>query len=587
MVSAKQAPAAKAKSSTTQNPDKSHHDKSAAGKKAASPEPNAPEVAAIAATVVDAVKAAEQAADADDVMQDATKTQSKSKSRKSRTVSLRHAEPADAIDRAKEQHFAVVEQRHRKRPRVKVPDYVVPAHAVTALRGQLITSDNTAKHVGTKLTEDGKMLLSWLGSMDDVTKSSSDSCVIRCRAGFSHIRLVHNHERAWVRMLLDISPIIYFIECVGSHPVLVCAGYKSEPIQGGIGMEESGRTLPTKGRTQTVDRTKVVSFPTKRSIKLRVDEVDEASTRRPHTLYGTGEAISKASQRIRQIEQALMATAPAAKPTIASRVASYANVWRGSNAGAPEPVRPSFLTEKKSYIEGLEHVVAKLTDAEVAEFLTYKDVVIMPTAHVEEYDEEREKHMLTIRAKEKTTTVAGFHAAVSKLVKHDHLQAFCTYQTYNCVAVTFKQKVSSKLMSTINKFFREETKGATSVFLRPHSEDVESFFETNLHEVKRTVFKGAAPPPPPPPTAVRRIIGTSRAVSENAIAAIAESLQCDIVAPQDAEYNLTPLRFVGEWASQGELDEVLKEGETVSFTLGSRQVIVEIMPVPKPRMLRV
>ena len=99
MVSAKQAPAAKAKSSTTQNPDKSHHDKSAAGKKAASPEPNAPEVAAIAATVVDAVKAAEQAADADDVMQDATKTQSKSKSRKSRTVSLRHAEPADAIDR--------------------------------------------------------------------------------------------------------------------------------------------------------------------------------------------------------------------------------------------------------------------------------------------------------------------------------------------------------------------------------------------------------------------------------------------------------------------------------------------------------
>ena len=585
MVSAsKQDPSASkaTKAPTTKTP------KTASGKsKAASPEPDAPDVAAIAAIAVDASKAAAQAADADDVTQDSSKPQSKSKSRKSRTASLRHAESGDAIDSAKQQHFAVVEQRHRKRPRVKVPDYVVPAHAVTALRDQLVTSENTAKHVGTKLTDDGKMLLSWLGSMDDVTKSSSDSCVIRCRAGFSHIRLVHNHERAWVRMLLDISPIIYFIECVGSHPVLVCAGYKSEPIQGGIGMEESGRTLPTKGRTQTVDRTKVVPFPTKRSIKLRVDEADEASTRRPHTLYGTGDAISKASQRIRQIEEGLMSTASAAKPTITSRMVSYANVWRSSNAGAPEPVRPSLLTEKKSYIEGLEHVVAKLTDAEVAELLMYKDVVVMPTAHVEEYDEEREKHMLTIRAKEKTTTVAGFHAAVSKLVRHDHLQAFCTYQTYNCVAVTFKQKVSSKLMSTINKFFREETKGATSVFLRPHSEDVESFFETNLHEVKRTVFKGAAPPSPPPPTAVRRIIGTSCAVSENAIAAIAESLKCDIVAPQDAEYNLTPLRFVGEWASQGELDEVLKEGETVSFTLGSRHVIAEIMPVPKPRMLRV
>ena len=107
-------------------------------------------------------------------------------------------------------------------------------------------------------------------------------------------------------------------------------------------------------------------------------------------------------------------------------------------------------------------------------------------------------------------------------------------------------------------------------------------FETNLQGTTRTMFKGTTPPPPPPPTAVRRVIALSRSIPENAIDAIAELLKCDVVAPQEQEYNLSPLRFVGEWVTQEVLDEVLQAGETVNVDLGGPHVIVDIMPVPKP-----
>ena len=74
----------------------------------------------------------------------------------------------------------------------------------------------------------------------------------------------------------------------------------------------------------------------------------------------------------------------------------------------------------------------------------------------------------------------------------------------------------------------------------------------------------------------------SRSEPEKAVEAIAELLKCDVVAPQEQEYNLTPLRFVGEWVTQEVLNEVLQAGETVDVDLGGPHVIVEIMPVPKP-----
>ena len=246
-----------------------------------------------------------------------------------------------------------------------------------------------------------------------------------------------------------------------------------------------------------------------------------------------------------------------------------------------------FLRQKTSYIDGIKHSVATLTADDAKLISTFKGVLVMPVTHVTAYDEEREKHMMTIRAEASKSAkervgVKEFHDLMCKLSKHVLPETFCTYQTYNCATVTCKEKISATLISTVNSFFKKETNGTVFPVLVPHSDMVVTKFETNLQGTKRTIFKGTTPPPPPPPTAVRRVIALSCEVPENGIDAIAELLKCDLVAPQEPEYNLSPLRFVGEWVTQEVLDEVLQAGETVNVDLGGPHVIVEIMPVPKP-----
>jgi hypothetical protein len=100
-----------------------------------------------------------------------------------------------------------------------------------------------------------------------VTESEVKVCAIRCRTSFRHKRAMYNHERGWVRFVLQAAVRIYFVECPGSFPLLICF-FGDAPIVGGVGIgaDNMPSNRSAKSREAVLERILAVSRPVRNTL---------------------------------------------------------------------------------------------------------------------------------------------------------------------------------------------------------------------------------------------------------------------------------------------------------------------------------
>ena len=124
-----------------------------------------------------------------------------------------------------------------------------------------------------------------------LSDTSHDIVAIRCRKNFTHQRQAYLWERGWVREVLDASPEIFFVECMGSYPLFILRGFNSNRVDNkGMGIGADNRPTTSGGKRQrTISRIAVIDLPKKKSIVLNdADLVDteDGTTRTMHEVQG-------------------------------------------------------------------------------------------------------------------------------------------------------------------------------------------------------------------------------------------------------------------------------------------------------------
>ena len=252
-----------------------------------------------------------------------------------------------------------------------------------------------------------------------------------------------------------------------------------------------------------------------------------------------------------------------------------------SDVSAPE-VRPFDdvrFRYKNSYIKDVIAATMNLTVAEASRIKSSHQVALMPIAHVEDYDEALEHHMLTIRWKLHDTTMQTVLAACEKLQNHPQLNAYAYPITYGNIRVTANAKLTRENVNII----REIVSADKNVIVMPDVPLPREELGT-AWKAKRTLFvpgqrSESSESTAPHTTKIRRVIQTTGTMSWQAVIDVAKHLRCTLVDCQDT-HTLSPLSYVVEWEEKERKWVEELESSPTEVTLGKRRIQIHVL---KPR----
>ena len=419
--------------------------------------------------------------------------------------------------------------------------------------------------------EDGSLkfeTIDW-GFGQKVLDSDRDIVAIRCRKGFVNAKAMYNNERGWVREILNCSPVIKFIHDCGSYPLIIAQGFKSDRVNNkGVGITNNNVMVNGTTRSRTLDRISTCSIPAKRRViqNLEFDQALEKSTEAQLIqcdVYAPQTQMSELALKMRHHAQA--------------NNGKLARVKGWLSGAQDEDACPDHFHAKRSYIDGLDHAIVHITQAQKNEFESMPLVLIIPSVDV--VDNKVEDHQIVVRYKN-NISVAEFHAAVDKCVAKKHA-ANCTYVTYKTAIVTLKAKVDRPKIAELLKDLASGSSTAKAAWhIVPHTDSIPSPQEAKLTNAKRTVWgKGESPPSEPQPVRHRRYMGIDGPCDKHILAAIVKTLGFTLLTQVNAAHMDTPLRWMVEFDTLEEATAMEGAENAVEVELPSgKKIILEVMP---------
>jgi hypothetical protein len=423
--------------------------------------------------------------------------------------------------------------------------------------------------------------------------SDLNVCAIRCRTSFRHIAMMFNFERGWVRAILKKSPYIFFIECPGSYPLLICAGFNDAPVEGGVGIGADGVPNNRCAQSREAVLSRIVTvFRQARLVTLDVPFPTESALRTPCEVYGTAPAMAAVEKCLKDEGREHAIRRHRAEVPGRGMVSSIAARFTRSataHASAPTqdpllPYLPSWYQRKNSYIDGLVRATVHLTDAQIGFYRDSPGLVVMPVAHVIDYDAAREERQLTVRFKGKIDVDAFHTIVVDKLCRNPEYEALASYVTYGTLCVTINKPLSrSTLRSMTTMLSKETTDLAGSWFVVPNSDKLPSAWEQKVASLPRTSFLPDEPIQQEP--LVRRTVAVSAPVDPTFLAAIAKRLGFTLISARECDFSVTPLRFVGEWPTVEQARAMEGEDNAIRIQNGGFNFVLEVLaPLDEQRV---
>lgn len=418
-----------------------------------------------------------------------------------------------------------------------------------------------------------------------VTESDIKVCAIRCRTSFRHKRAMYNHERGWVRFVLQAAVRIYFVECPGSFPLLICF-FGDAPIVGGVGIgaDNVPSTRSAKSREAVLERTLTVSRPVRNTISLNITiPADANSNRTMCELYGFASAMADvqkylgnlgdehATRRHRQEGQGFVGA-------ITSRLT-------GSTKDQLLPFQPNWYQSKNCYINGLVRATVQLTDTEIENIRKTPGLVVMPLTHVIDYDDKLEERQLAVRFAGNIDVTVFHNIVVEKLCRNPEYQALASYVTYNTLCVTVNKPLSRSTLHKMQQMLSKETTDLNgSWHVVPDSDKLPSAWEQKIATLPRMSFiphervvqQDAL---------VRRTVAVSAPVDPVVMALVAKQLGFVLVTARDCDFSVAPLRFVGEWPTVEKAKDMEGEDNATQIQIGDYNFVLEVLsPLDEQRV---
>jgi hypothetical protein len=420
--------------------------------------------------------------------------------------------------------------------------------------------------------------------------SEHNICAIRCRTSFRHAEKMYNFERGWTRPIINASPHIFFVECPGSNPLVICAGFKDSPVQGGVGVGANGvaSNRNEKSREAVLSRIITVSRPALQ-VTLNVAFPEESTKRTPCEVHGTAAAMAALEKCIEEEGREHAHRRHRAEAPGQGMVSSITARFRGNSATPPQdptlPYHPGWYKSKNCYIDGLVRATVHLTDAQMQHFRNTPGLLIMPVRHVIEYDEKVDERQLTIRFKGNIDVGVFHNIVVEKLCRNAEYEAFASYVTYATLCVTLNKPVSRATLRAIVSMLKKETTDLSgSWFLMPNSDKLPSEWEQKAAALPRTRFLPNEPIVQQE-ALVRRTVAISTPVDPAFLAAIAKELGFTLVAARECDFSVTPLRFVGEWPTVEQAKKMEGEDNARRIQVGDFNFVLEVLsPLDEQRV---
>ena len=418
-----------------------------------------------------------------------------------------------------------------------------------------------------------------------VTESGLKICAIRCRTSFRHKRAMYNHERGWVRVVLQAAVRIYFVECAGSFPLLICI-FGDAPVVGGVGIgaDNVPSNRSAKSREAVLERTLTVTRPVRNTLNLDITiPTDAKSNRTLCELYGTAAAMVDVQKYLDNLgeEHAIRRH----RQEVQGFVGALASRLTGSNKDQLLPFQPNWYQSKRCFINGLVRATVQLTDAEIENIRKTPGLVVMPLSHVINYDEKLEERQLAVRFAGNIDVDVFHRIIVEKLCRNPDYQALASYVTYNTLCVTVNKPVSRSTLHKMHQLLSKETTDVRgSWHIVPDTDKLPSAWEQKVAALPRMSFIPNERVVQQD-VLVRRTVAVSAPVDAVVMALVAKQLGFALVTARDCDFSVAPLRFVGEWPTVEKAKEVEGEENAVQIQIGDYSFVLEVLsPLDEQRV---
>jgi hypothetical protein len=418
-----------------------------------------------------------------------------------------------------------------------------------------------------------------------VTESGLKVCAIRCRTSFRHKRSMYNHERGWVRVVLQAAIRIYFVECAGSFPLLICF-FGDAPIVGGVGIgaDNVPSNRSAKSREAVLERILTVTRPVRNTLNLDITIPTEAkSNRTVCELYGTAPAMADVQKYLDNLgeEHAIRRH----RQEVQGFVGALASRLTGSNKDQLLPFHPNWYQSKRCIINGLVRATVHLTDTEIENIRKTSGLVVMPLTHVINFDEKLEERQLAVRFAGNIDVNAFHSIIVEKLCRNPDYQALASYVTYNTLCVTVNKPVSRATLHKMHQMLSKETTDVRgSWHIIPDTDKLPSAWEQKVAALPRMSFIPNERVVQQE-VVVRRTVAVSAPVDPVVMALVAKQLGFALVTARDCDFSVAPLRFVGEWPTVEKAKEVEGEENAVQIQIGDYSFVLEVLsPLDEQRV---
>ena len=412
--------------------------------------------------------------------------------------------------------------------------------------------------------------------------ANTTTVAIRCRAAFKVPRAMWKAERGYVRDLLMKAEKIVFYRNPGRFPVLLVSGIQPQPIALEIGECPREAAL---SRITCIDPYTPPSADSANNANDIIDlagEAEDPSDRQLIIFSGSQTAVTAVGESCEAAYHAN--SSPVTARVRSSWISSLVRSMRSDDNATTTTEPPKFdeirFRTKRSYIKDVELATAFVTPAELKDITSKIDVTAMPATHVEDHDDAREKHQLTIRWKEKTDQAVVLQACVA-LQRHARLQASTYLITYGNVRVTLAcaaDREALQLVRSIVNPAKSDKIIVMSDIPLPKTAAVEHAWKPS-----RTIFRSKtndpnAPAPavvqPPPP--FRRMLQTTGTLTWKQVFKLTASLRCELVDCND-EYTLAPMSYLVDFEDETALRAL--SGDPIHLLLpGGQSCDVMISP---------